>query len=203
MADVQDSVADIRNAALINGKQGIPVILFRQPGANIIKTVDAVLNLLPQLRASISPAINLSVVLDRSPTIRASMKEAQRTVVISGILVILVVFLFLRNFRSTIIPGIVVPVSIISTFGVMYLLHFSLDNLSLMALTVATGFVVDDAIVVVENITRYIEKGMAPKEAAIRGAQEIGFTILSMSISLVAVFIPILVDGRGFGAFVP
>ena len=199
VADVMDSVADIRNASLINGKQGIPVILFRQPGANIIQTVDAVLNLLPRLRASISPAINLSVVMDRSPSIRASMKEAQRTVVISGILVILVVFLFLRNIRSTIIPGIVVPVSIISTFGVMYLLHFSLDNLSLMALTVATGFVVDDAIVVVENITRYIEKGMAPKEAAIRGAQEIGFTILTMSVSLVAVFIPILLMGGVLG----
>jgi len=199
VADVQDSVADVRNASLINGKQGIPVILFRQPGANIIKTVDAVLSLLPRLRASITPAINLSVVLDRSPTIRASMKEAQRTVVISGILVILVVFLFLRNFRSTLIPGIVVPVSIISTFGVMYLLHFSLDNLSLMALTVATGFVVDDAIVVVENITRYIEKGLSPKEAAIKGAQEIGFTILSMSVSLVAVFIPILLMGGVLG----
>jgi multidrug efflux pump len=199
VADVQDSVADIRNAALVNGKQAIPVILFRQPGANVIKTVDAVLNLLPRLRASISPAIDLSVVLDRSPTIRASMKEAQRTVVIAGILVILVVFLFLRNFRATIIPGIVVPVSIISTFGVMYLLHFSLDNLSLMALTVATGFVVDDAIVVVENITRYIEKGMAPQEAAIRGAKEIGFTILTMSISLVAVFIPILLMGGVLG----
>ena len=199
VADVQDSVADIRNAALVNGKQAIPVILFRQPGANVIKTVDAVLNLLPRLRAAISPAINLSIVLDRSPTIRASMKEAQRTVVISGILVILVVFLFLRNIRSTIIPGIVVPVSIISTFGVMYLLHFSLDNLSLMALTVATGFVVDDAIVVVENITRYIEKGMAPKEAALRGAKEIGFTILTMSVSLVAVFIPILLMGGVLG----
>ena len=133
VADVQDSVADLRNAALINGKQGIPVILFRQPGANVIKTVDAVLNLFPQLRAAISPAIDLSVVMDRSPTIRASMKEAQSTVVISGLLVILVVFLFLRNVRSTIIPSIVVPVSIISTFGAMYLLHFSLDNLSLMA----------------------------------------------------------------------
>ena len=192
IADVKDSVADVRNAALINGKQGIPVFLFRQPGANIIKTVDAVRQLLPQLRASISPAINLSVINDRSPSIRASMQEAQRTVVIAGVLVILVVFAFLRNVRATLIPGIVVPVSIIGTFGVMYLLHFSLDNLSLMALTVATGFVVDDAIVVVENITRYIEKGMAPQEAAIRGAKEIGFTILSMSVSLVAVFTPIL-----------
>ncbi|MBF0571080.1 MAG: multidrug efflux RND transporter permease subunit [Candidatus Omnitrophica bacterium] len=199
VADVQDSVADLRNAALINGKQGIPVILFRQPGANVIKTVDAVLSLLPRLQASIPPAIKLAVVLDRSPTIRASMKEAQRTVVISGILVILVVFLFLRNIRSTIIPSIVVPVSIISTFGVMFLLHFSLDNLSLMALTVATGFVVDDAIVVVENITRYIEKGMSPKDAAIKGAQEIGFTILTMSVSLVAVFIPILLMGGVLG----
>ncbi|MBF0511294.1 MAG: multidrug efflux RND transporter permease subunit [Candidatus Omnitrophica bacterium] len=199
IGDVVDSVADVRNAALINGHDGIPVFLFRQPGANIIKTVDGVLNILPALRAAISPAINLGVVMDRTPSIRASMKEAQRTVVISGFLVILVVFFFLRNFRATLIPSIVVPVSIIGTFGIMYLLNFSLNNLSLMALTVATGFVVDDAIVVVENITRYIEKGLSPKEAAIKGAQEIGFTILSMSLSLVAVFIPILLMGGQLG----
>ena len=201
VGDVQDSVADLRQLGLVNGKPSIPVIIFRQPGANVIKAVDAVRAALPQLQAAIPPAINLSIVLDRSPTIRASIKEAQRTIVIAGILVILVVFAFLRNFRSTLIPGIVVPVSIISTFGVMYLLHFSLDNLSLMALTVATGFVVDDAIVVVENITRYVEKGMPPKEAALKGAGEIGFTILSISISLVAVFTPILLMGGVIGRY--
>ena len=199
VGDVQDSVADLRNMGLVNGRPSIPIIIFRQPGANVIKTVDAVLALLPQLRAAISPAIKLSVVLDRSPTIRASVNEARKTIIIAGLLVVFVVFLFLRNWRTTIIPGIVVPVSIISTFGVMYLLHFSIDNLSLMALTIATGFVVDDAIVVVENITRYIEKGMAPKEAALKGAGEIGFTILSISISLVAVFIPILLMGGVLG----
>jgi len=196
---VVDSVADIRQLGLVNGKPSIPVIIFRQPGANVIKTVDAVRALLPQVRGAIPPAINLSVVLDRSPTIRASVNEARKTIIIAGLLVVFVVFLFLRNLPSTIIPGIVVPVSILSTFGVMYLLHFSIDNLSLMALTIATGFVVDDAIVVVENITRHIEKGMAPKEAALKGASEIGFTILSISISLVAVFIPILLMGGVLG----
>jgi len=201
VGDVQDSVADLRQLGLVNGKPSIPVILFRQPGANVIKTVDAVRAALPQLQAAIPAAINLSVVLDRSPTIRASVAEAQRTIVIAGILVMLVVFAFLRNVRSTIIPCVVVPVSITGTFGVMYLLHFSLDNLSLMALTVATGFVVDDAIVVVENITRYIEKGMPPKEAALKGAGEIGFTILSISVSLVAVFLPILLMGGVIGRY--
>ncbi len=201
VGDVQDSVADIRQLGLVNGQPSIPVILFRQPGANVIKAVDAVRAALPQLRAAIPAAINLSIVLDRSPTIRASVQEAQRTIVIAGILVVLVVFAFLRNVRSTLIPSIVVPVSIIGTFGVMYLLHFSLDNLSLMALTVATGFVVDDAIVVVENITRYIEKGMSPHEAALKGAGEIGFTILSISISLIAVFLPILLMGGVIGRY--
>ncbi len=201
VGNVTDSVADIRQLGLVNGKPSIPVIIFRQPGANVIKAVDAVRAALPQLQAAIPPAIDLSIVLDRSPTIRASVAEAQRTIVIAGILVILVVFAFLRNFRSTLIPGIVVPVSIIGTFGVMFLLHFSLDNLSLMALTVATGFVVDDAIVVVENITRYVEKGMDPKEAAIKGAGEIGFTILSISVSLVAVFTPILLMGGVLGRY--
>jgi multidrug efflux pump len=201
VGDVQDSVADLRQEGLVNGQPSIPVILFRQPGANVIKTVDAVRAALPQLQAAIPQAINLSVVLDRSPSIRASIQDAQRTIVIAGILVILVVFAFLRNFRSTLIPSIVVPVSIISTFGAMYLLHFSLNNLSLMALTVATGFVVDDAIVVVENITRYVEQGMPAKEAALKGAEEIGFTILSISISLVAVFTPILLMGGVIGRY--
>jgi multidrug efflux pump len=199
VGDVQDSVANVRNMGLVNGKPSIPVILFRQPGANVIKTVDAVRALLPQIQAAIPPAVSLTVVLDRSPTIRASVNEARKTIIIAGLLVVFVVFLFLRNWRTTIIPGIVVPVSIVSTFGVMYLLHFSIDNLSLMALTIATGFVVDDAIVVVENITRYIEKGLSPREAALKGAGEIGFTILSISISLVAVFIPILLMGGVLG----
>jgi len=199
--NVLDSQADIRQLALVNGQPSIPVIIFRQPGANVIKTVDTIRSFLPQLQADIPAAINLSVVLDRSPSIRASIAEAQRTIVIAGILVILVVFAFLRNLRSTLIPSVVVPVSIIGTFGVMYLLNFSLDNLSLMALTVATGFVVDDAIVVVENITRYIEKGMEPKEAALKGAGEIGFTILSISVSLVAVFTPILLMGGIIGRY--
>ena len=201
VAAVVDSQADIRQLALVNGKPSIPVILFRQPGANVIKAVDAVRAALPQLKAAMPAAINLSIVLDRSPSIRASIAEAQRTIVIAGVLVIMVVFAFLRNFRSTLIPSIVVPVSIIGTFGVMYLLKFSLDNLSLMALTVATGFVVDDAIVVVENITRYIEKGMTPYEAALKGAGEIGFTILSISVSLVAVFLPILLMGGVIGRY--
>jgi len=201
VGNVLDSQADIRQLALVNGQPSIPVILFRQPGANIIKTVDAVRASLPQLQAAIPPAINLTIVLDRSPSIRSSIAEAQRTIVIAGILVIIVVFAFLRNLRSTLIPSVVVPVSIIGTFGVMYLLNFSLDNLSLMALTVATGFVVDDAIVVVENITRYIEKGMTPYEASLKGAGEIGFTILSISISLVAVFLPILLMGGILGRY--
>ncbi len=201
VGDVQDSVADLRQLGLVNGQPSIPVILFRQPGANVIKAVDAVRAALPQLRAAIPAAINLSIMLDRSPSIRASVQEAQRAIVIAGILVILVVFAFLRNVRSTLIPAVVVPVSIMGTFGVMYLLHFSLDNLSLMALTVATGFVVDDAIVVVENITRHIEKGMQPRDAALKGAGEIGFTVLSISISLVAVFLPILLMGGVLGRY--
>jgi hydrophobe/amphiphile efflux-1 (HAE1) family protein len=199
VADVQDSVEDIRNAGLVNGKPSVMVILFRQPGANIIETVDRVVELLPQLEASIPGAINLSVVLDRTTTIRASLKDVERTLVISGILVILVVFAFLRHFRSALIPSIAVPVSLITTFGIMYLCGYSLDNLSLMALTIATGFVVDDAIVVLENITRHLEKGVPSHQAALLGAREIGFTVLSISVSLVAVFIPILLMGGMLG----
>ena len=171
------------------------IIIFRQPGANIIDTVDRVIAALPQLQASISPAIKMSVVLDRTTTIRASVHDVELTLLISISLVILVVFVFLRNWRATVIPGVVVPISLIGTFGVMYLCGYSLDNLSLMALTISTGFVVDDAIVVIENISRYREQGMAPFEAAVRGAREIGFTVLSISVSLVAVFIPILLMG--------
>jgi multidrug efflux pump len=192
---VTDSVEDLRTGGLSNGKPAIIIIVFRQPGANIIKTVDGVLALLPLLQASIPPVVKLNVVIDATRTIRASVRDVQITLLISISLVILVVFIFLRSVRSTLIPSVAVPISLIGTFGVMYLLGYSLDNLSLMALTVATGFVVDDAIVVIENITRHLEEGMQPGEAALLGAKEIGFTVISISISLVAVFIPILLMG--------
>jgi multidrug efflux pump len=195
VARVTDSVEDIRAAGLSNGKPAILLIIFREPGANIIDTVDGVRAVLPQLQASIPPTIRLSVVIDATRTIRASVKDVERTLLIAIVLVVLVVFVFLRDMRSTLIPGVAVPISLIGTFGVMYLLGYSLDNLSLMAMTVATGFVVDDAIVVVENITRHLEAGMAPRAAALRGAAEIGFTVMSISLSLVAVFIPILLMG--------
>jgi len=195
VAKVDDSVEDTRVLGLSAGKPAVLIIVFRQPGANIIQTVDNVRALLPQLSASISPAINIEVVMDRTTTIRASVHDIEITIWISVILVILVVFAFLRTVRATIIPSIAVPLSLIGTFAVMYLLGYSLDNLSLMALAISTGFVVDDAIVVLENITRYIEQGMTPVAAAFRGAREIGFTVLSMSTSLVAVFIPILMMG--------
>jgi len=205
IALVRDSVENVRAAGMADGKPVIGLIIFRQPGANIIDTVDRVYAALPQLRASISPAIKLSVVMDRTTTIRASVRDVELTLCISIALVIMVVFLFLRNLRATLIPGVVVPLSLIGTFGVMYLLGYSLDNLSLMALTICTGFVVDDAIVVIENISRYREQGMAPFEAAIKGAAGIGFTVISISISLVAVFIPILlmagIVGRLFREF--
>jgi multidrug efflux pump len=199
VATVSKSVQDIRNMGLVNGKPAILVFVFRQPGANIIATVDRVRALLPQLRAEIPPTIDLTVALDRTTTIRASVHEVQFTLVLSIALVILVVLFFLRNVRTAIIPSVAVPVSLISTFGVMYLLGYSLNNLTLMALTIATGFVVDDAIVVIENIMRYLERGMRPLEAALRGAREIGFTVVSITVSLLAVFIPILMMGGLFG----
>ena len=195
VGSVDDSVEDIRNMGISSGKPAVLVIVFRQPGANIIATVDRVRAALPMLKSSISPAIDVSVVMDRTTTVRASVHDIEFTLLISVILVILVVFAFLRTFRATIIPSIAVPLSLIGTFGVMYLLDYSLDNLSLMALAISTGFVVDDAIVVLENITRHIEDGMPPVAAAFQGAREIGFTVLSMSTSLVAVFIPILMMG--------
>jgi hydrophobe/amphiphile efflux-1 (HAE1) family protein len=195
VADVVDSVEDAHIYGLSNGKRAVIVIIWRQPGANIIQTVDNVLSLLPQLQSSISPAIKIDVVSDRTLTVRASLHDIEVTLMISVVLVILVVFAFLRTVRATIIPSIAVPLSLIGTFGVMYLLGYSLNNLSLMALAISTGFVVDDAIVVLENITRYLEKGMGPIDAAFRGAREIGFTVLSMSTSLIAVFIPILMMG--------
>ncbi|HXA18673.1 MAG TPA: multidrug efflux RND transporter permease subunit [Thermoanaerobaculia bacterium] len=195
VAEVTDSVENINSAGSVNGKPAISLVLFRQPGANIIGTVDRVRSLLPQLRAAIPPSIHLDVVLDRTGTIRGSVIDVERTLVISIALVILVVFLFLRSGWATIIPSVAVPLSLVGTFGVMYLLGYSLDNLSLMALTISTGFVVDDAIVVIENITRHLENGLRPVEAALKGAAEIGFTVFSMSTSLVAVFIPILLMG--------
>jgi multidrug efflux pump len=195
VADVVDGNENIRNAGLANGKPSVLVILNRAPGANIIDTVDRVYALLPELKAAISPAIELTAASDRSTTIRSSLKEVERTLMISVVLVILVVFLFLRSGRATLVPSVAVPVSLIGTFAAMYMLGYSLDNLSLMALTVATGFVVDDAIVVLENVSRHIEAGMPRVEAAIKGAGEVAFTVISMSTSLIAVFIPILLMG--------
>jgi multidrug efflux pump len=195
VAEVVDSVEDTRNMGLSGGKPSVLLAIFRQPGANMIETVDRIMALLPQLRASVSPSLHLSVAVDRTTTIRASVHDVEIALMISIVLVIFVVFAFLRNVWATIIPSVAVPLSLIGTFGVMYLCHYSLDNLSLMALTISTGFVVDDAIVVIENITRHIENGKKPYEATMKGASEIGFTVLSMSTSLVAVFIPILLMG--------
>jgi multidrug efflux pump len=199
VAAVQNSVEDLRATGMANGKPAVLVLIFRQPGANIIETVDRVRALLPQLEASIPGTMTLSVVMDRTPVIRASLHDIERTLAISVGLVILVVFIFLRSARATLVPIVAVPVSLISTFGVMYLCGYSLDNLSLMALTIATGFVIDDAIVVLENISRYREQGVPPLQAALRGAKEITFTVLSMSLSLVAVFLPILLMGGMVG----
>jgi multidrug efflux pump len=195
VGDVQDAVADVRNIGIANGKIAVLIIMFRQPDANIIETVDRVRGLLPYLQSSISPAIKLTIAMDRTVTVRASVKDIETTLIISVVLVILVVFAFLRTVRATIIPSIAVPLSLVGTFGGMYLLGYSLDNLSLMALAISTGFVVDDAIVVLENITRYVEHGMGAVQAAFKGAAEIGFTVVSMSVSLVAVFIPLLMMG--------
>jgi multidrug efflux pump len=195
VATVANGVQNIRSAGYLNGKPAIPIIVFRQPGANIIQTVEKIRAELPSIKASIPQAIQTTIVLDRTTTIRASVDTVEQTLIISIGLVIAVVFLFLRNGRATLIPAVAVPVSLIGTFAVMYLLDFSIDNLSLMALTISTGFVVDDAIVVMENISRHIENGMSPWEAALLGAKEIGFTVFSISVSLIAVFIPILLMG--------
>jgi len=199
VAEVVDSVQDLRNDGSANGKPAVLLVLNRAPGANIIDTVDRVRAALPQLAASIPRAIDLAVVMDRTPTIRASLRDTGRSLMLSVALVIMVVFVFLRNWRATLIPSVAVPVSLIGTFGVMYLCDYSLDNLSLMALTIATGFVVDDAIVVLENISRRIEEGMTPMQAALQGSREVGFTVLSMSLSLIAVFVPILLMGGIIG----
>ena len=199
VAQVEDSVEDLRASGIVNDKPAISVIVFRQPDANIIETVDNVRNMLPYLEASMPAGVKFTILNDRTPPIRGSLRDVERTLVLSVILVILVVFCFLRDIRATLIPGVAVVASLIGTFGAMYLLDYNLDNLSLMALTIATGFVVDDAIVVLENITRYIEGGMSPREAALKGSKEIAFTVLSMSCSLIAVFIPILLMGGMVG----
>jgi multidrug efflux pump len=205
VADVSNGAQNIRTAGYLNGVPSITIMIFRQPGANIIDTVDRVRAELPSIQASIPQGIKTTIVLDRTTTIRASVSDVERTLILSVILVILVVFVFLRNWRATLIPTVAVPVSLIGTFAVMYLFGFSIDNLSLMALTIATGFVVDDAIVVMENISRLREAGMPPMKAAFQGSKEIGFTILSISTSLIAVFIPILlmagIVGRLFREF--
>ncbi|MDN0119664.1 multidrug efflux RND transporter permease subunit MdtC [Yersinia frederiksenii] len=205
VANVIDSVQDVRNAGMSDGKPAVLLVISREPGANIIATVDRIRAELPALQASIPASIQLSIAQDRSPTIRASLDEVERSLVIAVALVILVVFVFLRSGRATLIPAVAVPVSLIGTFTAMYLCGFSLNNLSLMALTIATGFVVDDAIVVLENISRHLEAGVKPMVAALHGVREVGFTVLSMSISLVAVFIPLLLmeglPGRLFREF--
>jgi multidrug efflux pump len=195
VAKVSDSVQDVRNAGMTNAKPAILLMIRKLPEANIIQTVDAIRAQLPALKETIPAAIDMQIAQDRSPTIRASLEEVEQTLVISVGLVILVVFLFLRSGRATIIPAVAVPVSLIGTFAAMYLCGFSLNNLSLMALTIATGFVVDDAIVVLENISRHLEAGMKPLQAALQGSREVGFTVLSMSLSLVAVFLPLLLMG--------
>ncbi|MGP0060167.1 MAG: efflux RND transporter permease subunit [Beijerinckiaceae bacterium] len=192
IAEVSDSVQDLRNQGLSNGEPSVLIILYRQPGANIIETVDRVRAELEPLEAAMPAAIRVKIALDRSPTIRASLQDTERTLVIAVVLVTIIVFLFLGDVRSAIIPSVAVPVSIIGTFGAMYLMNFSLNILSLMALTISTGFVVDDAIVVLENISRHLESGMSRLEAALLGAREVGFTVLSISVSLIAVFTPIL-----------
>jgi multidrug efflux pump len=195
VAEVVDSVQDLRNAGMANGKPSVLVIINRQPNANIIDTVDRIQELLPSLRASIPNTIDVAVAMERTTTIRASLRETETALSIAVALVILVVLLFLRNGRATLVPAVAVPVSLVGTFGIMYLAGFSVNNFTLMALTIATGFVVDDAIVVLENTMRHIEAGMRPYEAALIGAREVGFTVLAMSISLIAVFIPILLMG--------
>ena len=205
VAEVTDSVQDVRNYGVMNGKPAVLLQVFKQPDANILQSVDKVRAMLPQLRASINPAIDVTVISDRTPTLRASVKEVQNALLISIALVIMVVFVFLRRLRATLIPAVAVPASLMGTFGIMYMCGYTLDNLSLMALTVAAGFVVDDAIVVLENVMRHMERGKSAMQAAIEGAREIGFTVVSMSLSLIAVFVPILfmagVVGRFFREF--
>ncbi|MBV8801433.1 MAG: efflux RND transporter permease subunit, partial [Gammaproteobacteria bacterium] len=195
VATVNDSVENVRNAGLSNGKPSVLVVIFKAPGANVLKTVDNINKELPRLTASIPRGIDVNIAMDRTTTLRASLHDVEITLLIAIILVILVVYIFLKNFRAMLIPSVAVPLSLLGTFGVMFLLGYTLDNLSLMALTISTGFVVDDAVVVLENITRHIEEGVNPLQAAYQGAKEVGFTVVSMSTSLIAVFIPILLMG--------
>ncbi|MFG1462406.1 efflux RND transporter permease subunit [Xanthobacter sp. DSM 24535] len=201
VADVLDSVENVRNEGLADGNPSVLLILSREPGANIIEAVERVKAVLPELRASIPADIDLSIAMDRTGSIRASLHDVELSLVLAVILVVAVVLVFLHDWRTALIPSVAVPVSLIGTFGIMYLLGYSLDNFSLMALTIATGFVVDDAIVVLENVTRHVEAGMSRMEAALVGAKEVGFTVLSMSVSLIAVFIPILLMGGIVGKF--
>src|ERR1700690_2996223 len=205
IADVQDAVENIRAAGFFSGEPCIMLQVFRQPNANIVETNERILDALPSLTASIPAGIKVGIMFDRTRIIRPAVREAERSLLISIGLVILVVFVFLRSPRATLIPSVAVPVSLLGTFGVMYLFGYSIDNISLMALTICTGFVVDDAIVVIENISRHVELGMSPLEAALHGAREIGFTVLSMTLSLIAVFIPLLlmpgIVGRLFREF--
>lgn len=195
VANVVDSVADIRNAGLANGKPAIILVLYKEPGANVIKTVDYVKSILPQLKELIPKEVHLDILMDRTTTIRTSLHDVEMTLVIAMLLVVLVTYLFLGSFRAMLIPGVTVPLSLLGTFAVMKFLDYSLDNLSLMALTISTGFVVDDAVVLLENITRHLAMGKDRLQAAIDGSREIGFTVISMSISLIAVFIPVLLMG--------
>src|SRR5215813_316964 len=195
VADVIDGVENVKQAAWMNGKPAVIVNIQRQPGANIIGVVDRIQRLLPQLKASLPSSIEITTLTDRTTTIRASVRDVEFTLVLTVALVVMVMFLFLRSLSATIIPSVAVPISIVGTFGFMYLLGYSLDNLSLMALTISTGFVVDDAIVMIENIARYIEEGQSPLQAALNGSAQIGFTIVSLTVSLIAVLIPLLFMG--------
>ncbi|MBX9613616.1 MAG: efflux RND transporter permease subunit, partial [Burkholderiales bacterium] len=202
VAEVTDSVQDLRTAGSANGKSAVLVIIRRESDANILETVDHITRVMPELRASIPAALNLSVMMERTGTVRASMRDAGDALILAVVLVTMVVLLFLRNGRAALVPGIAVPVSLIGTFAVMYLLDYSLNNLTLMALTIAVGFVVDDAIVVLENVSRHIENGTPAREAALIGAKEVGSTVLTMTLVLVAVFIPMLFMGGYVGLFV-
>ncbi|HEX4270666.1 MAG TPA: efflux RND transporter permease subunit, partial [Rhizomicrobium sp.] len=195
IADVSDGVENVRNLGLANGKPAILVNITKQPGANVIDVVDRINGLIPELKAALPPAIDVGILNDTTISIRNSVHDVERTLILSTVLVILVVFFFLRNFRATLVPAVGVPLALLGTFGIMYLLGFSLDNFSLMALIVSTGFVVDNTIVVLENVTRHLENGESRMDAALNGAREVSFTVLSMSISLVAVFFPILLLG--------
>src|SRR6185503_7914356 len=194
-----DDAENVKQAAWMNGTPAVILNIQRQPGANIIGVVDRVEKLLPQLKASLPSSVNVSVLTDRTTTIRASVKDVEFSLMLTVALVVMVIFLFLRTLAATIIPSIAVPLSLVGTFGVMYLLGYSLNNLTLMALTISTGFVVDDAIVMIENITRYIEEGEDPLQAALKGSEQIGFTIVSLTVSLIAVLIPLLFMGDVVG----